>query len=218
MRCQVLCFFVLLVSTVIAASAQKPVEKARIFQWCPFHCETIRINTDFTFDYLLDGDLYNMERTSGKWEFLDDGRIKVESNKQKLLQRFVESKEANIKGVRVVAMDVAGALFAVIKVVAVTAEGTEECVTDQDGACDLPPATRLHFEFTDYEDTIDLVNPDSTQVNIEIGHLSPHISAHFILKKDSLCKVLDSPAEPLCYREISGKKGERLFPKAGKKR
>lgn len=48
-----------------AFSQTKPSKFVGAYQWCPFPCETIKLNSDFTFNYLLDGDLFNKERNVG---------------------------------------------------------------------------------------------------------------------------------------------------------
>src|SRR5215475_11651965 len=49
------------------------------YQDCPFHCRTIRINADFTFEYRLDGDLFNDERYKGTWRFIGRNKIRATS-------------------------------------------------------------------------------------------------------------------------------------------
>jgi len=67
----------LLTVTIISISlAQQPTIYGT-YQDCPFHCRTIKINRDHTFEYRLDGDLYNDERHKGTWKFIDRNKIRA---------------------------------------------------------------------------------------------------------------------------------------------
>ena len=64
------------ITIISAAFAQQPTIFG-VYQDCPFHCRTIKINPDHTFEYRLNGDLYNDERYKGRWEFISRNKIKA---------------------------------------------------------------------------------------------------------------------------------------------
>ncbi len=45
-----------------------------IYKDCPFHCTIYKLNSDFTFEYLSVGDIYN-GRTKGIWKLSESNKI-----------------------------------------------------------------------------------------------------------------------------------------------
>lgn len=62
-----------------------------VFQWCPFHCETVKLNADFTFEYFVYGDMRN-GRLKGTWKLLNAKKIRLKG-KDEYMYKIVKDFE-----------------------------------------------------------------------------------------------------------------------------
>ena len=74
-----------------------PTNFAGVYQWCLVRCETIKINNDFTFEFLFEKkDLYR-GILSGKWKIVGQNKIKLEAKDEERIKQFeILEKESQI--------------------------------------------------------------------------------------------------------------------------
>lgn len=89
----VLCFFAL----VNTGKSQNSLPKnfVGIYQWCFVRCETIKINNDFTFEFLFEKkDIYK-GTLSGKWKIIGQNKIKLEARDEARINELEKTEEEN---------------------------------------------------------------------------------------------------------------------------
>lgn len=72
----IIIFFIFVFGIFCFGQNTLPKHFVGVFQWCPFHCETVKLNTDFTFEYLIFGDMRN-GRLQGTWKFVASDKIRL---------------------------------------------------------------------------------------------------------------------------------------------
>jgi len=101
---------------------------------CEMACQAIQIRHDGTFQRLLDGDLYNDERTDGNWKSLGPNRIKAWSKKPS--EPKIREISENRSDFKFVVLDYAGAVEPGVAI-SMTVDGKQlACVTMDDGSVD----------------------------------------------------------------------------------
>lgn len=196
------------------SSQPNPSKITGAYQFCPFHCEVYKINSDGTFDYLIDGDLYNDQRTEGKWTWVGEDRIHLKSRDNRIINR-IEEKAGDIKDdILVRVLDTMGAIFPGIEI-GITDDGIERTfITDENGSCTIPQTKSIKVSALGYSETYKIENAQTSQIFIEIlAGIDPHVDSIFKIEREALCK-LDEDGKPFenCYKKISKKQTERLFP------
>lgn len=184
------------------------------YQWCPFPCETYKINADFTFDYLLDGDLFNNERAKGTWRFVGENKIHLQTPKRKLLGKVSEEVGDSKNKIFVQVTDETGALFAGITIKVIVNGKEYQFVTNEDGTCEILRSEQIEVNFTRYSEIYMIKTPQTTRLNIEIrSFLEPVVDSIFLIKKKSLCKIFDDgEISGNCYEKLNKKILKKLFP------
>lgn len=202
----------LLLTTGFAQLQQSSIAGA--FQWCPFHCETFKINRDFTFEYLVYGDLFNNERTSGKWTFMSKDKIHLISRPVKLVSKVEEQTADPNDKISIHIQDSVGAVFPGIIVRFSGAGGQAQCTTDADGRCEIPRIASFEIRFGRYRETYRIVDPSTSRLNIELNAwLEPLVDNIFVIRKKVICNVdpkLGTVGD--CFRRLSPKRASSLFP------
>ena len=140
----------LLTVTVISTVLAKQSTIYGAYQDCPFHCRTIRINRDYTFEYRLNGDLYNDERHKGTWKFIGRNKIRATSPPDRSPLQVTEKASKNADYFSVLAIDPNWvALQGVVDFG--EANGRRFSVTTNDsGAARIPKCRQFELLFKDY--------------------------------------------------------------------
>lgn len=125
---------VALFGTVIATGQSKIVGA---YQVCEMACQTIQIRSDHTFERVLDGDLFNNQRTIGKWIALAGNRIRAVGPKPNGPPQ-VEEEEAPRDNFTKIVIDFAGAVLPQAELHGIANGKPFRCVTNNDGACEIP--------------------------------------------------------------------------------
>lgn len=132
-----LCLAVLLFTCTPYGSAQSPSIYGA-YQNCPFHCETIKINQNFTFEYRLYGDLFNDERVKGQWRFIGKNKMKATTPYDHSPLQVIEKITNRSNGFFITALDSHGALISGAKISGVTNGSAFRQLTDQEGVAQIP--------------------------------------------------------------------------------
>lgn len=222
----ILFLFILLAVCQFSVYSQKPAEKiAGVYQFCPFHCEAYRLNTDFTFDYLIDGDLYNDERSSGTWEFVGTERIrlKLEPVSKKLIQS-VEEKSGDRDSITVDIFDQAGAAYSGAVINLINNDKTFQYITDENGRITIPKVDlnkvdTINVKYNNHEGIYRIKNSSTVHLIINLDttiFFTPIIDDQFVIKSNMICKVLDEEDKndiaENCHVRLNQKRADRIFP------
>jgi len=213
MRIIFLLIVLVAISFTNAFSQHDPSKIAGAYQWCPFPCGTFKINSDFTFNYNVNGDLFNNETTEGRWSFVGKDRIHLRSIDGNLISKASEESIKPKNGISVLVTDLAGGIFAGI-VIRIFEDGKpRQYITNEDGVCEIPKTRSIEVEFTTYKETYQFKNLDVSSLHITIGHLAPTVDDTFVVKKNELCKIDEGDKTfENCFAKISQKRTRRIFP------
>ena len=188
---------------------------AGTYQYCPFPCETIKLNEDFTFDYLLDGDLFNNERTKGTWKFLSENTIYLKSPERKSVYKVTENQKFNSDKITVQVIDQTTAIVPGI-VIKIKYLGSErQYVTDDDGTCEIPKTDEIEIYGYRVSEKYKIQDSDTNYLTIQIELSNePSVDDTFLFKDGRLYKIFeDNTVSENWYKKLSKKKADKLFPK-----
>jgi hypothetical protein len=195
--------------------SQQPKDVAGTYQWCPFPCVTVRINTDFTFDYLLDGDLYNKQKSRGTWEFTGEKEIRIRTPERKLEIQVSEEKVQSVKeGIRVQTIDTHEAIWPGITIIADVNGKQHSCETDREGICDLPVVNEIKVQNEGRNVAYLMKDRGDNYLLIKISpFFEPYVDERLRLSRNGeLCTVPeDSKGLGNCYSKLSKGRAARLF-------
>lgn len=148
---------------LLACFSQSYAQSASIYgayQDCPFHCQTIKINPDFTFEYRLDGDLYNDERYRGTWKFIGSNKIKATSPEDNSPPQVTEKIADRVDDYLVTVMDsAAGAAIKGVEISGVADGAVFKVLTNDDGVARIPKCEQFEIAFRSYRGIHKVLNP-----------------------------------------------------------
>lgn len=196
--------------------AQNDARKiAGAYQWCPFECETIKLNEDFTFDYLLDGDLFNNERTSGTWKFIEKDKIYLKSPERKLIYNVVEKQNGVRDKILVQVSDFQGAVIPGFTLRLFFQGQEKQYTTNEDGVCEIPLFDEIQLEWRIFQEKYKIANPQTRELIISVELTNePAVDAYFLFKDGELLKLNDSGGVfENGYKKLKKKRTRKLFPK-----
>ncbi|MDT4954716.1 MAG: hypothetical protein QOJ02_2854 [Acidobacteriota bacterium] len=145
------------------SSAQSPSIYGA-YRDCPFHCRTIKINPDFTFEYRLDGDLYNDKRYKGTWKFISRNKIKATSPEDHSPPQVTEKISNRSDGFLVTIMDSAsGAIIQGAEISGVASGSAFKVVTNDEGVARIPKCPQFEVAFDSYRGVHRVMNPKADE-------------------------------------------------------
>ena len=211
--------FVVLWLVLLAANTFQVLAQSQsifgVFKQCPFACRFIKINRDFTFEQLLDGDLFNNERTKGTWKFVGDNKIKAQSPRPSGEPQVKETSE-NRNNFLVIVVDSSSAVISNAEVSGESKGKSFKCVTTEDGSCEIPKTEKFDVAFASYRGThkVKDVSADVFLVELTYDKLEPIIDEVWLIENNRLF-VADSNGvfdKEYGLEKISRKKAKKLFP------
>lgn len=187
------------------------------YQSCEMACQTIQIRSDHTFERVLDGDLFNDERTIGKWVYLGRNRIKATGPKPGGPPK-VEENSGSGDSFQVVVTDFVRAVLPQVEI-AGKAEGKPFCcVTNDDGFCEIPKSESFTVTRQHYSATYTVRNPLSRVFYVELSNdQMPNgvIDDVWVIKQGALFWERDGKVDKdYSLRKIGKKKEMNLFPRS----
>jgi hypothetical protein len=151
---------------VVRISAQSPSIYGA-YQVCPFHCWTIKINRDSTFEYRLNGDLFNDERYKGTWRFIGKNKIKANSPEDHSSPDVTEKATGRDSDFLVTVFDASGTVLGAV--LSGSTNGVAFKVeTGRDGVAHIPKCQRFEIASDRYRGTHEVVNPQADEFTISI--------------------------------------------------
>lgn len=120
------------------------------YQVCDFACQTIRINPDFTFEYRLDGDLYNDERHRGTWRFVNKTNIHATIGKDHSPPNVTEKISDLPDHFRVSVIDSFGAAVNGAEISGLSDGVAFKIITDDNGVGKIPECQQFEIEILSY--------------------------------------------------------------------
>ncbi len=186
-----------------------------VFKQCPFGCRFIKINRDFTFEQLLDGDLYNNQRTKGTWKLIGKNKIKAEGAKTSGEPQVKETSE-NRNNFFITVVDPAGAVIPNAKISGEASGKSFKCVTTEDGSCEIPKTEKFDIAFASYRGThkVKDIRADVFRVLLMADQIEPTIDEVWLIENNRLF-VADSDGSfdrNDGYEKLSQKRAKKLFP------
>ena len=212
---KILFLFVILIFSSNIFAEYDSETLAGTYQWCPFHCETIKLNKDFTFDYLLDGDLFNNQRTKGVWKFVGENKIYLKSPEKKLVYKVTEErKNKNDDKISVQIFDQTSAVIPGI-VLKLNYFGSErQYITNEDGISEIPKTDE--FEMIGLQKSADykIKDSDTNSLTVEIKlNNEPDVDKTFLFKDKRLFTIFEDDAiSENWYKKVDQKVAKKLFP------
>lgn len=161
--------FVLFLSLACASqsSAQSPSVYGA-YQDCPFHCRTIKINTDFTFEYRLSGDLFNDERYKGTWRFIGKNKIRATSPEDHSSPEVTEKATGRGNDFLITVLDPnQGIVKSAVVSGSINGSAFKAEIND-DGVAHIRKCQRFEVAFNGYRGTHEVVNPQADAFSISL--------------------------------------------------
>lgn len=159
---------ILTVFGTIAAHGQSKV-LVGAYQSCEIACQTIQIRSDHTFERVLDGDLFNDERTVGKWISLGGNRIRAIGPKPSGQPKVEETTTAR-NNFQVTVTDYVGAVLPQVELVGIADGKTFRCLTNDDGYCEIPICQSFTVVRQHYSGIYHVNNPSSRTFRVELSY------------------------------------------------
>ncbi len=187
------------------------------YQDCPFHCGTIKINPDFTFEYRLNGDLYNDERYKGTWKFIGRNKIKATSPEDHSPPQVTEKITNRADGFLISVIDsAAGAIIQGAEISGVANGSAFKVVINDDGVARIPKCQQFEVAFRSYRGVHKVVNPKADEFLVmltveQISHWA--IDQTWLIEGNRLYVALeDSSFDRRFYLEkLSPAKARKIF-------
>jgi len=117
---------------------------------CSMACKTIQLNPDHIFILQLDGDLYNDERYSGTWEWIDKNKVHLYIPEDNTAPNVIEQYDPNITNYCVEIFDAVGALLPGVRVVPFGRQNDKIFETNEAGRVFIPKCNEFEIEFLSY--------------------------------------------------------------------
>ena len=130
---------------------------------CPFHCRTVRINPNHTFEYRLNGDLYNDERYKGTWKFVGHNKLKANSPVDRTPLKVIEKPKANGAYYSVLVLDPNGAIVSGAVISGLTDRRPFSVTTNDGGPIQIPKCREFNVAFNHYRGRHRILNPEARQ-------------------------------------------------------
>jgi hypothetical protein len=207
-------FLVLLAVNGLQALAQSK-SVFGVYKHCAFTCRFLKINPDFTFEQLLDGDLFNNQRTEGKWQFIGANKIKAETSRPSGEPNVKETTE-NRNNFLIIVVDSSGAVVSNAEISVETSGEKFRCITSQDGSCEIPKSDKFDVAFASYRGTHKVKDAHANVFTVELTYdkLEPIIDDVWLIENECLY-VADKNGEfrkDTWYEKVSGKRAKKIFP------
>ena len=160
---------------IVPATAQTK-NPVGAYQACAMACETIQIRGDHTFEQVLDGDLYNNERTLGKWTSLGRNRIKAVGPKPGGPLEVQETPAAR-DNFQVLVTDFVGATLPRVEITGTADTNAFRCITNEAGYCEIPKCKSFTLVRQAYTGTYTVNHPRARvfQVTLSMEQMPDHV-------------------------------------------
>jgi hypothetical protein len=128
------------------------------YQTCPFHCETIKINSDFTFEYRVNGDLFNDERYKGTWKFVGRNKIRATSPEDHSNLQVIEKISNRANDFLITVVDPRGAIVQGAEISGIANGSTFKIMTNDEGVAYIPQCQQFEITFSGYRGVHKVMN------------------------------------------------------------
>lgn len=149
-------------AVVSAGIAQQPTIYGA-YQDCPFHCRTIRINPNHTFEYRLNGDLYNDQRYKGTWRFIGRNKLKANSPVDRSPLKVVEKPRAGATDYSVLVLDPNGAIVSGAIISGRDNQRSFSIVTNEEGPVHVPRCREFELSLNHYRGSHRILNSSARE-------------------------------------------------------
>lgn len=182
---------------------------------CEFVCTALKINSDFTFEHLLDGDLFDNKRTKGTWRFIGKNQIRVESQKpSESLQ--VKEQATNRSNFLIIVTDFTGAVIPTAEVSSVVNGQYFKCATNENGECEIPKSKTFELTFLKYRGIHKVSNSNANKFRVELSYeqMDTIIDDIWLIEGNRLYQKVNSTFNKDYFLEkVSQRRGRKLFPR-----
>ena len=207
-------FFVTILAAMgVVTSSAQTTTLIGAYQSCEMACQTIQIRSDHTFERVLDGDLFNDERTLGRWVYLGNNRIKAIGPKPSGAPKVTETSGSG-KTFRVVVTDFAGAVLSGAKVAGIADGKSFHCITTDNDGCEIPACDSFTITRQHYSERYTVQDPLSRDFLIELSNEQmPNdvIDDVWVIKNGVLYWERDGKIDDYGLEKISRKKELKIF-------
>jgi len=214
MKAQLAILSVILTLTSIAPARAQSSGIFGVYGQCNMACRYIRINSDFTFEELLDGDLFNGQRKNGIWKFISKTKIKAESRKPNSALRVREEESAD-KSFSVTVIDVNGAVVPHAKIFGNVSGIGFECTTNEDGVCNIPRTTIFELEWERFTGNYHIKNQAANRFQVELTYeqMDTVIDEVWMIKGNNLYVEYEGAfGKTYSLKKVPLKAARKLFP------
>ncbi len=189
------------------------------YQDCPFACETIQINSDFTFVHRLNGDLFNDIRTKGTWQFVGKDKIRAISATANTEPQVAETETNRTNSFLVTLIDSVGALIPGAKVSGIANGVAFERETNSEGVAEIPKCEQFNVAFggsRNYRGTYKIKNARANEFTVKLTNaqtLETRIDEVWQVENGCLyfAKEDGSLNRDYCLKKLSRKKERKIF-------
>lgn len=191
------------------------------YQNCPFACETIQINPDFTFVHQLDGDLYNDLRTKGSWQFIGKDKVRAVSASANTKPQVTETETNRTGSFLVTLVDFAGGIVPGAKVSGIANGVAFEHETNSEGVAEIPECEQFNLAFggsRSYRGTHKIRNARAKEFTVKLTNeqmFETRIDEVWQVKNGCLyfAQSDGSLNRDYCLKKLSYKKERKIFGK-----
>ncbi len=117
---------------------------------CPFHCRTIKINPNHTFEYRLNGDVYNDEHYKGTWKFVGRNKLKANSAVDRTPLKVIEKPGVGVDSYSVLVLDPNGAIVSGAVISGRTGRRSFSVTTNDTGPIQIPKCREFKLVLNHY--------------------------------------------------------------------
>src|ERR1035437_5630177 len=185
-----------------------------VYGQCPFACRYIQINSDHTFEELLNGDMFNNERKKGTWKYIERNKIKAESVKPNGALKVTESIE-NDDRYLVTVVDFVGAMLPNAEISGIAGGKVFKCSTDKNGSCVIPRAVGFNLRLNRFSGSYEIKNPAANRFQVELTceQLDSAIDEIWLIEGTRLYVETDGSIDLQIWLEKVGmNRARKLFP------
>jgi len=140
-----------------------------VYQTCPFHCRTIKINSNHTFEYRLNGDLYHDERYKGTWVFVGRNKLRATSPIERSPLKVIEKPRPDAGDYSVLVLD---PNVGVVPGAVISGRGNQgpfAVKTDQTGIVHIPRCREFKLTLNHYTGTHRIRNSSAREFVVQLN-------------------------------------------------
>ena len=214
MKAQIAILSAILTFVVITNARAQSSSIFGVYGQCSMVCRYIKINSDFTFEELLDGDLFNGQRKKGVWKFTSKTKISARGQKPSSGLHVRESESVG-KTPSLTVVDMDGAVLPHARISGNADGKAFECITSEDGGCEIPKCSSVEVGWKGFKGNYVVKNHAANRFQVELTYeqIDTVIDEVWMIKGSHLyVKYEGAFDKTYSLKRVPMKTARKLFP------